>query len=40
VLQIKAPVDAHLQLPCLRAGGLVIWGLTFRMFQSFVALLG
>jgi 8-oxo-dGTP pyrophosphatase MutT (NUDIX family) len=31
--------DAMLELPCLRAGGLVIWGLTFRMFESFVSLI-
>ena len=31
---------ATLDLPCLRVGELVIWGLTFRMFQSLVALLG
>jgi len=27
-------------LPCLRVGGLVIWGLTYRMFRSFVEVLG
>jgi 8-oxo-dGTP pyrophosphatase MutT (NUDIX family) len=32
--------DTLLELPCLRAGGLVIWGLTFRMFESLVSLLG
>jgi 8-oxo-dGTP pyrophosphatase MutT (NUDIX family) len=32
--------DVRLELPCLRAAGLVIWGLTFRMFESFVSLLG
>jgi 8-oxo-dGTP pyrophosphatase MutT (NUDIX family) len=26
-------------LPCLRIGGLVIWGLTYRMFQNLVSLL-
>jgi 8-oxo-dGTP pyrophosphatase MutT (NUDIX family) len=26
------------ELPCLRAGGLVIWGLTFRMFENLVSL--
>ena len=29
-----------LELPCMRIGGLVIWGLTFRMFQGLVSLLG
>jgi 8-oxo-dGTP pyrophosphatase MutT (NUDIX family) len=29
-----------LDLPCLRVGELVIWGLTFRMFQALVARLG
>ena len=29
-----------LELPCLRVGELVIWGLTFRMFQSLAAALG
>jgi 8-oxo-dGTP pyrophosphatase MutT (NUDIX family) len=28
-----------LELPCLRLEGLVIWGLTYRMFQSLVSLL-
>jgi 8-oxo-dGTP pyrophosphatase MutT (NUDIX family) len=28
-----------LELPCLRVGPLVIWGLTYRMFQSLVQLL-
>lgn len=32
--------EALLELPCLRAGGLVIWGLTFRMFESLIFLLG
>jgi 8-oxo-dGTP pyrophosphatase MutT (NUDIX family) len=26
--------EAHLTLPCLRVGGLVIWGLTYRMFDN------
>jgi 8-oxo-dGTP pyrophosphatase MutT (NUDIX family) len=30
---------AVLDLPCLRVEGLVIWGLTFRMFQSLVGIL-
>ncbi len=30
---------ATLELPCLRIDGLVIWGLTFRMFQSLVGAL-
>ncbi len=30
---------AVLELPCLRLEGLVIWGLTFRMFQSLVGIL-
>jgi 8-oxo-dGTP pyrophosphatase MutT (NUDIX family) len=30
---------AALELPCLRIDGLVIWGLTYRMFQSLVELL-
>ena len=29
-----------LELPCLRVGELVIWGLTYRMFASLSALLG
>ena len=29
-----------LDLPCLRVGELVIWGLTFRMFESLAARLG
>jgi len=29
-----------LQFPCLRIEGLVIWGLTFRMFSSLEAVLG
>ena len=28
-----------LELPCLRIEGLVIWGLTYRMFQSLASLL-
>jgi len=28
------------ELPCLRIDGLVIWGLTYRMFTSLVSLLG
>ena len=32
--------DTLLELPCLRTGGLVIWGLTYRMFESFASLLG
>lgn len=31
--------ETRLELPCLRAGGLVIWGLTYRMFASLVQLL-
>jgi 8-oxo-dGTP pyrophosphatase MutT (NUDIX family) len=30
--------DTLLELPCLRTAGLVIWGLTYRMFESFVSL--
>ena len=30
---------AALELPCLRIDGLVIWGLTYRMFESLVGLL-
>jgi len=30
---------AVLQLPCLRLEGLVIWGLTYRMFESLLSLL-
>jgi hypothetical protein len=26
--------EAVLELPCLRLDGLVIWGLTYRMFES------
>ena len=29
---------AALELPCLRIDGLVIWGLTYRMFESLVGL--
>lgn len=31
--------DRVLELPCLRIDGLVIWGLTYRMFQSLVGIL-
>lgn len=31
--------ESVLELPCLRIDGLVIWGLTYRMFRSLVALL-
>ncbi|HVO11755.1 MAG TPA: CoA pyrophosphatase [Vicinamibacteria bacterium] len=27
--------EATVELPCIRLGGLVIWGLTYRMFESF-----
>jgi 8-oxo-dGTP pyrophosphatase MutT (NUDIX family) len=37
VLEYRHEGDTR-ELPCLRAGGLVIWGLTFRMFQNLVAL--
>ena len=30
---------AVLELPCLRIDGLVIWGLTFRMFQGLMGIL-
>ncbi len=26
--------EASVELPCIRLGGLVIWGLTYRMFES------
>ena len=29
-----------LELPCLRIDGLVIWGLTYRMFASLALMLG
>lgn len=29
--------EHEIQLPCLRSGGLVIWGLTFRMFENLAA---
>jgi 8-oxo-dGTP pyrophosphatase MutT (NUDIX family) len=32
--------ETVLELPCLRLDGLVIWGLTYRMFESFRAVLG
>jgi 8-oxo-dGTP pyrophosphatase MutT (NUDIX family) len=32
--------EAVLELPCLHIEGLVIWGLTFRMFESLASLLG
>lgn len=32
--------DRVLELPCLRIEGLVIWGLTYRMFASLESLLG
>ena len=32
--------DRVLELPCLRIDGLVIWGLTYRMFASLEGLLG
>jgi 8-oxo-dGTP pyrophosphatase MutT (NUDIX family) len=31
--------EAILELPCLRLDGLVIWGLTYRMFESLRAVL-
>jgi 8-oxo-dGTP pyrophosphatase MutT (NUDIX family) len=31
--------DATLEFPCLRVDGLVIWGLTYRMFTNFQRLL-
>jgi 8-oxo-dGTP pyrophosphatase MutT (NUDIX family) len=31
--------ESTLRFPCLRLGGLVIWGLTYRMFQGFEELL-
>jgi 8-oxo-dGTP pyrophosphatase MutT (NUDIX family) len=31
--------ETVLELPCLRIEGLVIWGLTYRMFQSLVGIL-
>jgi 8-oxo-dGTP pyrophosphatase MutT (NUDIX family) len=31
--------ETVLELPCLRIDGLVIWGLTYRMFESFAAVL-
>jgi len=42
---VRAPLevqheDATVRLPSLRAGGLVIWGLTYKMFLSFAELLG
>ena len=41
---VRAPLDvqhegATVRLPSLRAGGLVIWGLTHRMFANFAELL-
>jgi 8-oxo-dGTP pyrophosphatase MutT (NUDIX family) len=32
--------DTTLRFPCLRVDGLVIWGLTYRMFAGFEAALG
>ena len=32
--------EHELELPCLRTGGLVIWGLTFRMFENLASALG
>ena len=32
--------DAAVELPCLRVDGIVIWGLTYRMFQELAAVLG
>ena len=31
--------ESVLELPCLRVEGLVIWGLTYRMFESLVRVL-
>jgi hypothetical protein len=31
--------ESVLELPCMRIDGLVIWGLTYRMFRSLVGLL-
>jgi 8-oxo-dGTP pyrophosphatase MutT (NUDIX family) len=41
---VRAPLDVQhegvtVPLPSLRAGGLVIWGLTYRMFANFAELL-
>jgi hypothetical protein len=30
---------SRLELPCLRIDGLVIWGLTYRMFENLVFVL-
>jgi len=32
--------ETVLELPCLRINGVVIWGLTYRMFQSLASILG
>jgi len=32
--------ETVLDLPCLRINGLVIWGLTYRMFENFASVLG
>jgi 8-oxo-dGTP pyrophosphatase MutT (NUDIX family) len=32
--------ETLLDLPCLRVDGLVIWGLTYRMFENLVSVLG
>lgn len=34
------PGETGLRFPCLRVDGLMIWGLTYRMFASFDAALG
>jgi 8-oxo-dGTP pyrophosphatase MutT (NUDIX family) len=32
--------ETVLDLPCLRIDGLVVWGLTYRMFENFASVLG
>jgi 8-oxo-dGTP pyrophosphatase MutT (NUDIX family) len=32
--------EGSIELPCIRAEGLVIWGLTYRMFENFERVLG
>jgi 8-oxo-dGTP pyrophosphatase MutT (NUDIX family) len=32
--------ETVLDLPCLRIDGLVIWGLTYRMFENLASVLG
>jgi 8-oxo-dGTP pyrophosphatase MutT (NUDIX family) len=38
-LEYRASTEMVLTLPCLKVEGLVIWGLTYRMFENLAAVL-